>query len=286
MSVKAFLLTVVLLSSVCPKVFAGKNSAPLEILYIANTNALLENCHCGSPSLGGLARISTLVREEREKNPNLLLVDGGDFFNTYPFEELNKTVLEIYDRLKPDVMALGENEFLNGISFIMPFIRKNRYKIISSNYKIDDLNTQKNIRKSNSVFLSYLDKNLFLNGGSQNIKFNENEFKSLYEKNKNRFLIVLYHGYYDNLKDFIARYPEIDLVLSAHSKAGELGKTGNTLIIGSGSDGEFINKITLDKKGEAIVKLLPVNLDIKQDEIALKYIKLFKEAEKRRRGER
>jgi len=283
MSVKAFLLTVILLLSVCPKAFAGKKSASLEILYIANTNALLENCHCGNPSLGGLARIATVVKEERKNNPALILIEGGDFFNTYPFKEINKTVLYIYNQIKPDIIVLGENEFIDGISLIKPFLQKNINKIISSNYKIDNLNTKKYIRKSNIVFLSYLDRWMFLNGNDDNIAFNDKRFKTLYDKNANSFIIVIYHGLYENVQNFVSLYPEIDIILSAHSAAGQVSRIGNTVIIGSGSDGEYINKILLDDSGNAETQLIPVSIDIKQDETAMKYINAFKESEKRRR---
>jgi 2',3'-cyclic-nucleotide 2'-phosphodiesterase (5'-nucleotidase family) len=277
MSVKAFLLTVILLLSVCLKAFAGKKSASLEILYIANTNALIENCHCGNPSLGGLARIATVVKEERKNNPALILIEGGDFFNTYPFEEINRTVLSIYNQIKPDIIIPGENEFIDGLSLIKPFLEKNVNKIISSNYKIDNLNTKNYSLKSNVVFLSYLDRRVFSSVNDNKIIFNDKLFKSNYEKNKKHFIVLLYHGFYENVKKFIELYPEIDIVLSAHSAAGQIGRIGNTIIVGSGSDGEYVNKILLNSNGLVKRELIPVGIDIKQDKTVMKFINSFKE---------
>ena len=277
MSVKAFLLTVILLLSVCLKAFAGKKSASLEILYIANTNALIENCHCGNPSLGGLARIATVVKEERKNNPALILIEGGDFFNTYPFEEINRTVLSIYNQIKPDIIIPGENEFIDGLSLIKPFLEKNVNKIISSNYKIDNLNTKNYSLKSNVVFLSYLDRRVFSSVNDNKIIFNDKLFKSNYEKNKKHFIVLLYHGFYEDVKKFIELYPEIDIVLSAHSAAGQIGRIGNTIIVGSGSDGEYVNKILLNSNGLVKTELIPVGIDIKQDKTVMKFINSFKE---------
>ncbi len=283
MSVKAFFLTVALLLSVCLKVFAGNKSAPLEILYIANVNALLENCHCGDPPLGGLARITTAVKRERQKNPALILIDGGDFFNSYPFEDLNKTVLKIYTLLNPDILSVGENEFIDGFSLIEPFLKINHNKILSTNYNIYKINGKDYIRKSDFVFLSYLDKKVFLSGGNDFINFNVTRFKTIYNRYKNRVLVVLYHGYFEDVKRFVALYPNIDLVLCAHSRAGLIDKYGAATIVGSGTDGEYIIKIFIDGAAGIKIERLPIGLEIKQDATVMKYVDSFKELQKNQR---
>ncbi len=276
---KVFFLTTFLLLSICFKPIYGKHTTPLEILFIANTNALLENCHCGNPSLGGLARIVTIVEKERQKNPDVVFIDGGNFFNSYPFFELNKTVLDIYSYIKPDLLVPGENEFIDELTLITQFIENNPKNIVCTNYKIGNLDVSVYRKYSDIVFLSFLDKTIIQSYNNDTIIFDNNRFKAQYEKFKNLYLIVLYRGY-DSIKKFINMYPEINMILSTHAQAGVVEKYSNTNIIGSGNDGEYVIKITLDTDKKVSVKLLPVNLDIEQNKHVMKYVNHFKEVER------
>jgi 2',3'-cyclic-nucleotide 2'-phosphodiesterase (5'-nucleotidase family) len=284
MSIKYFIFTVILLVSLNLPASYGKKPVPLEILFVANTNALLENCHCGNPSLGGLARIATIIKEERKRNPHLIFIDGGDFFNTYPFKEINETVLDIYSSIMPDIIIPGENEFIDGIPLIKPFLKINAHKTICSNFRIADIKTKDYFKKNSLIFVSYLDKSLFLNDISGGLIFDEDLFKKEYDKFKENFLVVIYHGYSDSIESFIKKYPEIDLILAAHTDVGFVNSTSNVQIIGSGTDGEYIVKITLGENHVAKVELLEVKLAVKQDEDVLKYISKFKIEERKRRA--
>ena len=57
----------------------------IYILFTANINGNLENCNCSLNSAGGIGRITTLFSEFRKEYPNTIIIDGGDYFNSYSF---------------------------------------------------------------------------------------------------------------------------------------------------------------------------------------------------------
>ena len=85
----------------------------------------------------GFAKITTLVKAEREKNPNLLLMDVGDtvqdnsaeLFNDLPVHPM----VEVMNDLKVDVWALGNHEFNFEKSFLERNIAAFKGAVLSAN---------------------------------------------------------------------------------------------------------------------------------------------------------
>jgi 5'-nucleotidase / UDP-sugar diphosphatase len=67
----------------------------------------------GQPTLGGIARIATLVARARATEPNVLFTHGGDFFvGDFMFQKyLGVPELQILKSLGMDALALGNHEF-------------------------------------------------------------------------------------------------------------------------------------------------------------------------------
>ena len=67
----------------------------------------------GRPTLGGIARIATLVGQARATEPNVLFTHGGDFFvGDFMFQEyMGVPELQILKALGMDALALGNHEF-------------------------------------------------------------------------------------------------------------------------------------------------------------------------------
>ena len=64
--------------------------------------------------LGGYARLSSAIQREREKNPNLLLVDAGDFSMGTLFQTIFATDapgLRTLGKMNYDVVTFGNHEF-------------------------------------------------------------------------------------------------------------------------------------------------------------------------------
>lgn len=64
---------------------------------------------------GGLAKVATIVKQEREKDPNLLLVDCGDTLQGNMISDFRENdvhpMFEAMNLLKFDAFALGNHEF-------------------------------------------------------------------------------------------------------------------------------------------------------------------------------
>lgn len=105
----------------------------------------------------GFAKISTIIKAERAKNPNLLLMDVGDtvqdnsaeLFNDLPVHPM----VEVMNDLKVDVWALGNHEFNFEKSFLERNIAAFKGTVLSANiykegsterfvdgYKVFDIN--------------------------------------------------------------------------------------------------------------------------------------------------
>lgn len=265
----------------CPQASAAANK--LEILFTANINAIVKNCYCGEPSLGGLARIMTLVEKERQNNPDLILIDGGDAFNPYSYPKLNQAVGTLYTQLKPNIMVPGDQEWVEGEPFLRSFAQKFKTDFLLSNAVVSTFSTRPKLKittatGANIYLLSYLDKQAFnLISMPKNLLIDEDLFLSVYNNISDAdFLIVIYHGPSRFLSEFAGTYSNSDLILAAHTQSGQIDLAKRPAIVNAGCDGEYVQRIIIDfnTKGPAIeVNAIPVTLDIEPNPDALKLIK-------------
>jgi len=215
-----------------------------HIAYWANLNANLENCLCGEPPLGGLDRIAATVDSLREAHPGLIVIDGGDSFSPYPYNALNRLVVQAQDIVKPDLRFAGDQE--------------RREKELFNKYKDRFFGAAGDtVFKQNSMLISaWLDPSL------------QAEIKPVAAQSvltsDSTFDVVLYHGRDSGIESFIRKHPGIDLLLTAHTQRPyeELG--GRPFIVGGGADGEILAHIRVSEKSgqyEASVRFLPMYLE-------------------------
>ncbi|WDV45351.1 5'-nucleotidase C-terminal domain-containing protein [Clostridiaceae bacterium M8S5] len=85
----------------------------------------------------GLAKIKTLVKQEREKDPNALLIDCGDtiqdnsasLFHDLPVHPM----IEVMNDMKYDVWAIGNHEFNFGLDIVEKNIKGFKGAVLSAN---------------------------------------------------------------------------------------------------------------------------------------------------------
>ncbi len=90
---------------------------------------------------GGYSQISTVVKEFREKNKNVLLVDLGDAiqdngiekFNDLYFKENNHPVMSILNKMNYDFFVPGNHEFNFGMDFLDKALSQFKGKVLASN---------------------------------------------------------------------------------------------------------------------------------------------------------
>jgi len=88
-------------------------AAALTVLYSASLNGNLDGCDCKSTPRAGLAARAAWLRSYPQRQP-ALLVDAGDLLDVVPDPELAREILESYDELGYDAVAVGDQDFSNG----------------------------------------------------------------------------------------------------------------------------------------------------------------------------
>ncbi|MFH0826407.1 MAG: metallophosphatase [Candidatus Omnitrophota bacterium] len=134
------------LFALCFLLFCGTAYAKeIVILYTGETHAMLYPCSCPKGPDGGLARRATLIKEMKARHPDALLLDAGAFFagglldeyaqNTQLDMERTAVNLEAMKKMGYDAVAIGDNEFNFGESFLFDAISKTNLPFLSCNVR-------------------------------------------------------------------------------------------------------------------------------------------------------
>lgn len=111
--------------------------------------------------VGGLARVSTIIRKERSKNPNTLVVMAGDFLNPSLIGTLKedgerikgKQMIEVMNAIGVDLVVFGNHEFDLNYEDLQKRINESNFEWLGTSVRQPD-------EKYNSPFYKYsTDKN-------------------------------------------------------------------------------------------------------------------------------
>lgn len=296
---KDLLIAVFTLSSLC--VFAQQPSTQsLTILYTANNNGYLEECPCSKDGLGGIARRKTIF--EQHRNRNTLILDAGNLFSPYrKNEEQEKLLVQLTQNLSYSLMNLGEQEFSYGLNFWRENGRK--LNVVSANLCDKEGNR---LAPSFQIFTfeglrvavtGVLSESAFQNLPEENraelvLLPMEDELSKTLAQIKNEqanFIVLLLRSQdYEAERMLAERFPEIHLIIStderlAHQKPLLIGKT---LAVSSGSEGEYVGKLSLviDVAKHQILSyknaLLPLSKRVKKDAEIDSLIQSFKQSKR------
>ena len=132
-----------LLTTICLFVFITitAQDKQLLILHTNDTHSYINplNENLADKKLagrGGFLRRLAMIKEERAKNPDLLLFDSGDFSQGSPFYTLYKgdVEIELMNRMGYDASTIGNHEFDFGLDNMARIFRKAKFPILCSNY--------------------------------------------------------------------------------------------------------------------------------------------------------
>ncbi len=254
-------------------------SQKAHLLYTANINAALENCNCGSNPLGGIDRIKTFVNQFRHENPNTIFIDGGDFFNSYSFENLNYTMLEVIPLLKYNVMAPGVHIFFEKRYFVENYLKQFHNKVICSNSNLQ-INKSKKLKLGpfNIKFYSYISPKTFRYTARPDWLYLDSDM-DLIKRTENEISVLIYHGFLEDAQEFIKVQDNVDLVLLSNDQQEGKWQIGNTIIVGGGHDAESVAIIEIKKKNNIlkfIVNYKNMNNSVVSDDSILNLIKDFR----------
>jgi 5'-nucleotidase len=85
---------------------------------------------------GGYLRRINMIKQERQSDPQLLLLDSGDFSQGSPYYSLFKGDVEVglMNQMKYDAATIGNHEFDFGLENMARIFRLAKFPIVCSNY--------------------------------------------------------------------------------------------------------------------------------------------------------
>ena len=85
---------------------------------------------------GGFLRRVAMIKEERAKNPDLLLIDSGDFSQGSPFYTMFKGDVEVglMNLMGYDAATIGNHEFDFGLENIARIFKMAKFPVVCANY--------------------------------------------------------------------------------------------------------------------------------------------------------
>ena len=85
---------------------------------------------------GGFLRRVAMIKEERAKNPDLLLIDSGDFSQGSPFYTMFKGDVEVglMNLMGYDAVTIGNHEFDFGLENMARIFKMAKFPVVCANY--------------------------------------------------------------------------------------------------------------------------------------------------------
>jgi len=223
----------------------------INLLYTANINATYKHCNCGSNPLGGINRIKTYIDDFHSKNNNTLLIDGGNFFNSYSFKELNNSAFISLSMLNYDLLTPGFHIFLENRDLYNKYKKKYFKQIVNSNSNLN-LNKFKDY-KINDIkfrFFGFVSPNLFKYTKKPDWLKLSNQIHDL-DYLEDGLNILVYNGYLSDAQIFLKSYNKFDALLLSSDQQTGTWQSGNTIIIGGGHDAESIALVEISVSGKS-----------------------------------
>lgn len=124
---------------------------PLVILHTNDTHSQLEPYRSDekyNPDMAGILRRAALIRGVRSKEPNVMVVDAGDFVQGTPYFNLfhGDAEIALMNKVGLDAITLGNHEFDNGIPFLTRMLKKAKFKVVSTNYDVSATSLKKIVK--------------------------------------------------------------------------------------------------------------------------------------------
>lgn len=292
-------------------------------LHLVHTNDLHSHllpfndygdCHIDSQDcLGGFARIVTLMKQEKKKHPNTLILDAGDRFTGTPFYTLTKSryLIRTMSRMPYDALTFGNHEFDEDNNETEKFIKALNVPVVCANLKFlpesgmssnisPSLVLKKGGRKIGIIGavtpeLSPLGMNKAVLSAQDDIATAiKEEVQKLQAQGVNIIILLSHIGLDEDIK-LAQAVPELDIIVSGHSHSLLTNDEENphrdapypviishkdspTLLVSVGMGGQFVGllDVVFDKNGHIIDfngDAKAITADIENDPITEEIIK-------------
>lgn len=221
-------------------------------------------------SVGGLAERAAFVRQVREKNPYVLLVDAGDINAGQPVSNMADAHPDIlaYNYMGYDAVTVGNHEFDKPISVLLGQMKNADFPFIISNIEMNGkpFGQEFLIKEINGVKIGLFGLTTVYTE-SLSVYANEVAFKSevetarrmvkLLKERKADIIIALAHlGFTEMTPEFmtsrklVAQVAGIDILVDGHSHSymDKPEQVNNTWIVTANQSGHYVGEGKLEVK--------------------------------------
>jgi len=244
----------------------------------AETRIIIFHMNDVHARIDNFAKIAWLIKQVRETNPNVFLMNAGDNFSGNPVVDQyipkGEPILQLLDQLKTDALTLGNHDFDYGQQILKNAIKNARYPVLCANVKVKGgiipqpksftlLETENGIKiavlgliqiqEESQIPSCHPDKvkGLVFFEGIETAK----KFKHL--KNESDVFIALTHLGYDQDELLAKAMGELDIIIGGHSHTTimEPVEINGVLITQAGGYARYLGRIeVIVKKGNIIRK--------------------------------
>lgn len=119
----------------------SRSPVKLTILHTNDVHSHIDpfpHNHSRWANKGGFARRAELIKQIRQEQEHVLLLDCGDIFQGTPYFNIYKGKLEIelMNKMQYDAATIGNHEFDNGIEALAENIQRAKFPFVCSNYDV------------------------------------------------------------------------------------------------------------------------------------------------------
>ena len=264
----------------------SEGTIPLRILHINDVHGAVAP-DCGK---GGLAKAATVIERERENAPGqVLTLNAGDLAEGSMVSYLTKgaVVTEAMAEIGFDAIEPGNHDFAWGQETLQGMLADTKAPILNASITRDDGTTFgepimiKDVGgvKIGMVGLDVEDMSRYVTADKlEGLHFGSSAetLKEYIPKMKEAgadVIMVLSHIGFDEDQKIAEQFPEIDVIVGGHShtELPEGHYVGNTLIVQTGTKGQFVGEVDLDldlgtkKIANAQARLIPIDESIEPD---------------------
>lgn len=233
--------------------FAGE----VDLYFTASINGNLDGCECPDRPRAGLVTSAQQIAQ-RDRESSLFFI-GGDWMDLYPDRELHQSMVQVFELLQPDVVALGDQDLSEGLPWILEqdlaLQSNNLQQLMDESAGPAPLGLPAGILERQNLriaVLSLADRRAFSDARQMGLQFSDplamaRDFCDSMDTQAD-LLVLLFHGYEDRARSIAALCPELDVIYLSHEQQIVQVELGDTLLLSPGQDGNNLSILTVEKR--------------------------------------
>ena len=288
----------------------NKDDHKIEIIFV-QINDVYEIGPLANGQVGGMARVASLKKQYKQKNPNTFLIMAGDFLSPSVFNSLQyqgkrirgKQMIESMNAAGMDIVVFGNHEFDISEQELVERINESKFQWVASNvFHVKPTNVESFRKDSAFIPLTYIIPVTDADGTTVKIgfigltlPFNKADYvkyndplssaTDLFNQIKDSCdaVVAITHQFLEDDIKLAQAIPGIALILGGHEHDMRFRKEGKTFITKAHANAKsaYVVKMLINTKRNKI-KVLPelkelnetIPLDSTTNEIVQKWIQI------------